>query len=807
MAIIIGTSANDTLTGDASDDELYGLDGDDLLEGAGGDDLLDGGAGSDEMVGGTGNDIYLVEGADTIVEEEGEGVDQVRTSASYYELPSNVEDLTGLSLDFQFLGGNALDNVIEGGAGQNIIYAGGGSDTIVHSAGGDSVDGGVGGTDTYVLPGTLEDYEITRSDGAVRIHDPNDVEPDTVLYDIEALYFEGDDSTVTIAELFDRFGTSGDDVLTGDDSDNFLYGYEGDDTLYGHGGRDELDGGEGADTMSGGAGWDRYYVDDAGDVLVEASGGGYDIAWIAVASYTMAAHVEEILSDYDGATTLIGNASDNVIYGNGEDDWLEGCGGNDYLDGLTGADTMIGGSGNDSYRVDDAGDVVTEAAGGGIDHVQVEIASYVLPAWVENVTFEVWEDHSVTGNGLNNCITIAPGAATVNGGAGSDTLIYSVNEEEGVVVDLLTGENEGAAADDVLTGIENLVGTWSDDVLRGTAGANILTGGFGADTLVGRGGNDIYYDDGADTIVEQAGEGTDEVRTTSAGYVLADHVERLKFLGTEDFIGIGNDANNDITGGTGADQIYGGDGHDSLIGGLGEDQLFGEAGQDMLSGGGGADHMEGGVGNDVYIVDNDGDEAIELAGEGTDQVYASTASYALPEEIENLTYNGSTAFEGIGNALDNVIQGGGGADTLDGGDGADDLRGGGGADTLLGGDGDDILVGGWGADILSGGEGADLFRWALFDSGTGAAADRIGDFVSGEDVIDLSQIDASYAAAGDQAFSFIGTTAFSNTAGELRYAFDGTDTRLQADIDGDGLADFEIVLSGAVTPLAGDFIL
>jgi len=805
MTISIGTAGSDSLFGSGSDDELYGLDGDDELEGLDGNDLLDGGGGADQMAGGAGDDVYIVDDAgDVVVEDEDAGVDEVRTAWSNYALAANVEKLTGLSTDSQMLNGNNLDNVITGGAGQDMIHGWEGDDTIIHSSGGDGVVGGTG-YDVYVLPGSSGDYQITRG-GPVIIHDLVGDEPDVFLYEMEELRFEGDDSSVTIAALFDRFGTEGADTLLGDDSDNNLYGNGGDDILVAYGGNDYLDGGAGADTMTGGAGDDLYKVDDAGDAIVELAGGGYDIVWNWAASFTMGANVEALTSLHEGDVTIVGNASANEIVTGSGDDWIEGLGGNDYLDGGTGVDTMIGGGGDDVYWVRDVGDVVTEAAGGGIDHVYEELASYTLPANVENVTLG-YVDQTLTGNALANLIIMGPGAKIVNGGAGSDTVDYEA-EGEAVVVDLLTGVNGGGAADDVLTSIENVTGSWFDDELRGTNGANILDGGYGTDTLIGRGGNDIYYVSHMDDIVvEEAGGGTDEIRSFFSEYYLPDNVEKLKYVGTDYFYGFGNDLNNDITGGPGDDELHGGDGHDNLMGGLGDDRLFGDAGHDTLSGGAGADHMEGGDGNDVYIVDDSGDEVVELAGEGLDQVYASIDAFTLPDDVENLTFTGHAAVHGVGNGLANVIYGNDGADTLEGEGGADELRSGYGDDILLGGDGDDLLVGGWGVDAMTGGAGADLFRFSLFDSGTGAAADRIADFTSGEDRIDLSGVDANYSVSGDQAFTFIGGAAFSSAAGELRYAFDGTDTWLQADIDGNGMADFEIVLAGAVTPLAADFIL
>jgi Ca2+-binding RTX toxin-like protein len=156
--------------------------------------------------------------------------------------------------------------------------------------------------------------------------------------------------------------------------------------------------------------------------------------------------------------------------------------------------------------------------------------------------------------------------------------------------------------------------------------------------------------------------------------------------------------------------------------------------------------------------------------------------------------------------LANVIYGGSDGDTLKGLGGDDELRGGGGADLLAGGDGADLIVGGAGNDLLEGGAGADTFRIGSYESGSGGSADIIVDFASGADLIDLSSIDADSGTAGDQAFTLIGSGAFSGTAGELRSLFDGVDSWLQADTDGDMAADFEIMLSGEVVPLSGDFM-
>ncbi len=117
-----------------------------------------------------------------------------------------------------------------------------------------------------------------------------------------------------------------------------------------------------------------------------------------------------------------------------------------------------------------------------------------------------------------------------------------------------------------------------------------------------------------------------------------------------------------------------------------------------------------------------------------------------------------------------------------------------------------MLIGGLGKDQLGGGTGNDLFVFnSVADSGIGSNADRIADFGRG-DKIDLSGIDA-IAGGGDDAFTFIGSGAFSGTAGELRYTSTTAGTVLAADVTGDGVADFEILLSNKVIPTSADFLL
>ncbi|MFQ8431494.1 M10 family metallopeptidase C-terminal domain-containing protein [Amaricoccus sp. W119] len=126
-----------------------------------------------------------------------------------------------------------------------------------------------------------------------------------------------------------------------------------------------------------------------------------------------------------------------------------------------------------------------------------------------------------------------------------------------------------------------------------------------------------------------------------------------------------------------------------------------------------------------------------------------------------------------------------------------------GDDRLLGFAGDDRVTGGRGADVMTGGGGADVFRFTALSDSVADNPDRITDFRSGRDMIDLRGIDAEHGVMGDQAFDFIAGAGFSGMAGELRW----TGRALEADVTGDGVADFALRLGRAHMPEADDLLL
>jgi Ca2+-binding RTX toxin-like protein len=155
-------------------------------------------------------------------------------------------------------------------------------------------------------------------------------------------------------------------------------------------------------------------------------------------------------------------------------------------------------------------------------------------------------------------------------------------------------------------------------------------------------------------------------------------------------------------------------------------------------------------------------------------------------------------------AGNDVVRANDGDDYVDGGTGSDRIFAGSGADTVVGGDGNDRIYSGSGKDYLLGGLGYDDFVFErMSDAGLGASKDTIASFRSGVDDIDLRMIDANIDRGGDQAFNFIGSRDFTDRAGQLRYV-DGV---LQADVDGDGGADFAISLQGSPSITAADILL
>jgi len=389
-----------------------------------------------------------------------------------------------------------------------------------------------------------------------------------------------------------------------------------------------------------------------------------------------------------------------------------------------------------------------------------------------------------------------PVLPTITGDAAANIITLNAVSNQGIRID-------GGAGNDTLTGTVN------NDILDGTDGADRLADGSG---------NDIYIVNGDERIAEQLDGGTDIVVVRQSYSLSARNVENIRLLGTSignlsgnalDNVIFGNRADNVINGRAGADTMIGGNGIDTAsyaasatgvsvdLGNLdpqatgdGTDRLLGienltgsSTGGDTLTGDYLANIIDGGNGNDL-IEGGDGADTL-IGGGGND-----TVSYA-----------GSTGDVVVNLALGSAADGAGGKDTLTG---FENILGSQFDDSLRGDGAANVIEGVIGRDVLNGGAGNDTFVYRTLGDSTVATAGRdlIADLAAG-DRIDLSAIDANSALASDQAFTFIGTAAFSSVAGQLR----ATTTSIEGDVNGDGIADFAITIAVTTAPAAADFVL
>lgn len=231
----------------------------------------------------------------------GAGTDTVVTTISY-TLGANVENLTLIGTAAINGTGNVLTNEIRGNDGDNVINGGVGADTMTGGA----------GNDTYYVD-NIGDVVIEDVSAGI----------DAVLASV----------SFSLSANVENLTLTGTAAING--AGNAL-----DNAIVGNAGVNVLNGGAGADTMTGGGGNDTYYIDDIGDIVVEAASAGTD-AVLASVSYTLAANLENL--SLTGAATIngTGNALNNSIIGNAGDNILNGGLGNDTLNGGSGIDTFV----------------------------------------------------------------------------------------------------------------------------------------------------------------------------------------------------------------------------------------------------------------------------------------------------------------------------------------------------------------------------------------------------------------------------------------------------------------------------------
>ena len=698
----------------------------------GGDDTLDGGAGNDALTGGGGADLFLVNAGNDTITDLGRG-----------------------RYDFNTPGGYVAQDILQVGAGAtaNATLDRNWTATAASSN---------AGTALINANGLNADLSAITTGNGWTIRNTNAA--GTALSTAVSLIGSGLADTII-------GGTGSDTLRGGAGNDSISGGTAGVDVVdYGSIGTglsltlnsgqaitvtvatDDVDvlvniegvlGGAGNDTLTGDANA-NYFMGRAGDDLIDGKGGFDIVDYSYVAdpgtglSVTLNANGTVIVALTVGGVLetdtliniegIIGTGRDDMLTGDSLANLLSGGGGNDQLDGGAGNDTLSGGAGNDIFDGGDGNDIADYSAYAGAPYL----------------------------NGTLIGLSVAlNGSSAVTARLGLSTLLSSYQQ-------------------DSLVNIENIVGTGFDDTISGDSMANALSGGAGNDLLWGATGNDTL----------DGGTGTDTVDYST---LLSSVSVTLNGATT---VTVSVVAGADIDRLVNIENVLGGAGNDTLTGDSNANILAGGLGNDVLDGGTGNDTLIGGAGDDTYYVNVSTDVITENANEGADAVVSTATAYTLSGNLENLTYNGTGNFNGVGNAVDNVLTGSSGNDTLNGSSGAD---------TLVGGAGNDLYIVDNVSDVLTeqANGGTDTLRTSLtsvslapyanvenlsFDL---AASGATGTGSSGDNVINGSAYsDSLLGDAGNDTISgftstagSVFTTDVSWTAGNLTRVDNTTETK------------------------------
>jgi Ca2+-binding RTX toxin-like protein len=783
--IVSRTNGNDTYTQDSNGSfKIQGLNGNDTITvkaTSTGNDYLDGGAGndtlnaaatSDFLDGGTGNDT-LNGGAGNDILRGGSGADKLNggdgIDTADYSDSAAAVTIT-LSVDPQ-----RTSRGIGGDASQDVLS---------------SIENVTGTAFKDLLSGNKLDNQLigNAGDDILRGMDGNDILVGDTVHDVDMNGVPDDEDGDGVPDGVDT------DIAGGAD---FLDGGFGDDQLYGGGGDDTLNGGFGNDTMHGGQGNDLLNASDGDDVL---DGG-------------------------DGDDELIGSLGN---------DTLTGGVGDDTLNSSLGDDKLFGGDGNDTVQAGDGADLVQ--GGAGDDEVIASGGNDTVDGGSGNDKLDGGDgDDQLAGGDDDDTLIGGLGADKLDGGAGSDTADYSAGGAIGI--DLSKSGDplgvSGAAAGDILIGIENITGSSQNDILVGDSNNNTFAGGAGADVLIGQSGFDTadYSKSAAavsitlettptDPLAESTGKGGDAEGDT------LQLIERLIGSAFDDTL-TGGELNDTLMGGAGADKIDGGLGTDTaeysssgaavsvalddaggatvsggdaegdqltsmenLIGSSFDDVLTGNAVSNRIDGGDGDDLVRGG-GNTVGV------NEFLIGGAGVDTADYSTSAAGVIALLSDSPTGGFVSVGGDAQGdvlvtMENII----------GSSFSDQLFGASGVNNLDGGTGNDLLTGGGGADILNGGDGTDTASYAsstsavqiILDS-TGAALGVGGD-AAGDQLTSIENLNGS--AFNDVLIGNSGINRIDGGAGN-DFIRGGANSNVEFLIGGDGIdtADYA-TSSGAV---------
>lgn len=585
----IGTNASEFIQGTFQND---------FIQGGGGNDTISGSAGKDILYGGDGNDSLYLE----IAYVNNERIDP----GNAYLDGGNGDDYLGGHLGNDTLFGGSGDDTLSGSWGTNYLDGGDGWDKLYSNGNDDSLYGGSGDDklfadqgSAYLSGGTGSDV-YTYTDG-VAVIDNRAADNGTA---VDVLQFSRG-----ILDRYVEISRSGDDLILRIDLVRSV-------TVLGHFSTTEN---RKIDRIQyyDGTVLTQEYLSYFSTSMVSATEGNDTVAG------TNAADISHGLGGND---LLVGRSGDDQFYGDGGNDTLQGDYGNDYLDGGTGDDLLEGGAGNDTYVVDSIGDIIIETSSTPFYQTEIDTVkssiSYTLGERLDNLELTGSGQINGSGNLLGNTL-IGNDAANILKGGGSNVSHMPISVRTGDKLYGMGGNDTLIAGD---LGDEEL-SEFNDDFLDGGTGADYMAGGIGDDTYI--------VDDTNDVIFETSFGGRDKV-ISSVSYTLSSDVEDVKFIGTGERIGTGNELNNyfsalepngiNLT-------IYGNGGDDWISASNGNDLLFGGAGNDDISTGGGTDTVTGGAGQDNIDLGPGDKLFIFNLGDGVDRVQLGGYYYSESEEL------------------------------------------------------------------------------------------------------------------------------------------------------------------------------
>ena len=816
VAVPLSVAPKSILTAGADANPLTGSSAAEKLVGGGLGHLLSGLGGDDTYVVSSLNDL--------VVEQAGGGIDTVQVSGlSYYALTANVENLTlygkanGMGNDLaNVIKGSASDQTIEGGKGDDVLTGNGGTDVFVFHAGSGhdvitdftSEDrlriGGYGLTNYAQIQANLfqdgADTVLRLSGGdAIRLSNVNvaDLKADNFQLNIDTsqmkMSFDDEFNQLSLYDASTKTGTwlsstrwvSGqqgyvdpNDPLTKSVGVNPYSVDNGILTITASLATDAQKAALGNyDYLSGKLTTQNTFSQQYGYFEMRAETPQGQGAWPAFWLLPADGNPNPLDRELDVMEQVANGYSHQAAH-YAVNSTKTATSSNTFMADLTGYHTygMLWTATEIAWYIDGE-EVFSMATPADLNRPMYLIANLAMGGdWPGN------PDKSLGDQSMNidyiRAYTVGAGATSADINIGAQTVVQPVFTQTGTSgADKLIGSN----------GNDHLVGLAGDDTLVASTGNDVLDGGLGSDTVT-------YAGVAGSIQIDLSLTGAQDTHTGGLDTLIS--IENV----------IGTDFDDTLTGNAGANLLNGGAGNDKLDGGAGDDVLIGGAGNDVLIGGAGNDSLSGGVGDDV-LNGGAGNDIMDGSA-GTDTVTYATATAGVTVDL-SLTTAQNTGGAGIDTlAKIENLTGSAFADTLTGNGGINVIAGGDGNDVISAGSGNDTLVGGSGVDTLTGGAGNDTFVFNLVSDSSNTAPDIITDFKHAADLIDLSHIDANSSAAGNQAFSFIGGATFGHHAGELRVATASDGVHVYGDVNGDGLADFQLVLTGNVkTLLASDFIL